>query len=148
MIEDDIDPRLLAKRISWHIRSRIREDFEEYPSVKLDLCYLAEKDHAKSKRVFAHTGHKKNTICVCKDFYDLPEDNMLGILWHEHGHIVAEIFEDEPESFDWDWLTDDDEVNADLVCYHLFGVPIHYDRRKIQVVTGMAATEHHSRNCE
>jgi hypothetical protein len=52
-------------------------------------CPLADDEHKKSRRQYAHTFHRKNTICTADAFEDLPEENQLGILLHELGHLEA-----------------------------------------------------------
>lgn len=52
-------------------------------------CALAEKDHRRSKRQYAHTLHKPNAICVAESFWDLPDSHFYGILAHEIGHVIA-----------------------------------------------------------
>jgi len=58
--------------------------------IKVNLCSLAEKDHKKEKRYYAHWGHKPNTICIAKDFYFLPLNIKLALLLHEIGHALSD----------------------------------------------------------
>ena len=55
-------------------------------------CSIADRDHKRSLRQYAHTFHKgKNTniICVASAIWDLPQRNLCGILAHEIGHLLA-----------------------------------------------------------
>lgn len=56
---------------------------------RISWCPIAQADHKKSKRQYAHTFHRKNTICICKQFLLLPKRNQIGILCHEVGHLIA-----------------------------------------------------------
>jgi hypothetical protein len=55
--------------------------------MKIGQCHQAEREHDASCRQFAHVFHKKNTICVTPEFYELPASYRLGILLHECGHL-------------------------------------------------------------
>jgi len=57
--------------------------------VAVKHCELAEKDHREEFRVYAHTFHRKNVICVCSAFNSLPDTWRLAILLHEVGHLLA-----------------------------------------------------------
>jgi hypothetical protein len=52
-------------------------------------CPLADAEHGKALRQYAHTYHYNNTICVAHAFNKLPETHQLGILLHECGHQLA-----------------------------------------------------------
>jgi hypothetical protein len=56
---------------------------------KIRVCKIANEDHAESVRVYAHTFHRKNVICVADAFWDLPEIYQVAILLHEVGHLLA-----------------------------------------------------------
>ena len=55
--------------------------------VKVQICPLAKKHHNESARQFAHVFHRKNTICVTPEFYELPQIYQVGIMLHEIGHL-------------------------------------------------------------
>lgn len=61
-------------------------DVRHYSVKQCDQC---DQEHADSKRQYAHTFHKMNTICVAKAFYDLPQSWQFAILLHEVGHLLA-----------------------------------------------------------
>lgn len=52
-------------------------------------CALADEEHKRSVRQYAHAFHKEGTICVAKAFEDLPRGFQTGILLHEIGHYIA-----------------------------------------------------------
>jgi hypothetical protein len=53
------------------------------------LCPLANAEHAKRQRQYAHTFHHKNEICIANAFNDLPQTWQFAILLHEVGHLLA-----------------------------------------------------------
>ena len=57
--------------------------------VKIVHCNIADKEHEGSIRQYAHTYHRNgNTICVCKEFYNLPPEHQDGLIAHEVGHLL------------------------------------------------------------
>lgn len=69
-------------------------------------CAIAERDHERSLRQYAHTLHRDGVICVCRAFWDLPVNYFFGVLAHEIGHIFAEragltSTEDEADEVVW-----------------------------------------------
>lgn len=80
-------------------------------------CTLADKDHKKYKRQYAHTYHYKNVICVAKSFFNLPDEHYYGLLAHEIGHIL--MGKDEHE-----------EYEADMAANEYFGITIKYKNSK------------------
>jgi hypothetical protein len=57
--------------------------------IKIQLCEIAEKDHEMDMRNYAHTFHRKNTICICEDFLNLPDRYFWAIMIHEIGHLLV-----------------------------------------------------------
>lgn len=57
--------------------------------VTVRLCQLADKDHQRSKRTYAHTYHRSSVVCVARAFNDLPPRYSWAILAHEVGHLIA-----------------------------------------------------------
>lgn len=55
---------------------------------RLAWCVVADADHKKNKRQYAHTYHRKNVICLANKFLKLPKKYQLGILFHEIGHLI------------------------------------------------------------
>jgi hypothetical protein len=56
---------------------------------RLRHCAEVEQEHKRSQRQYAHTYHYRDTICVCDDFWELPEAHRDGVLLHELGHLFA-----------------------------------------------------------
>jgi hypothetical protein len=56
---------------------------------RVEICPVADTEHLKSKRQYAHTYHHDNVICVANAFCGLPLENRAGIMLHEVGHLVA-----------------------------------------------------------
>lgn len=80
--------------------------------IKVRLCPLAKKHHMEWNRQFAHVFHRRDTICVAPEFYNLPQRYRLGILLHECGHI--DLFS-----------KGHSEQEADEMAEIISGVPIH-----------------------
>lgn len=60
---------------------------------QLHFCRQADREHKKSWRQFAHSLHYPNVICFAHAAAgELIDDEILGILAHEIGHIVANIY--------------------------------------------------------
>lgn len=81
------------------------------------LCRVAEKEHAKSKRQYAHTFHRTGmnqepVICVCQEFWELPPEHFYGLLAHELGHIIAG--------------QNRGEAAADIAFYKRYGITVRY----------------------
>lgn len=79
-------------------------------------CPYAQKDHAACGRVFAHTLHEPNTVCLDPSVLTLPPRFLTGILLHEFGHILAEA--------EWN---DDSEEAADLAVKMFLGAELGYE---------------------
>lgn len=130
--------RLALKRVFHSIRKMVLDKFDWLPHIKLEPCYVAEKDHERSARTYAHWGHRPGVICYAKDFENLPESNQRGITLHEFGHCLddymEEVLADCPElEGDIDNI-DDDEVRADYIMVQVFDVPLSYDERDVQIL--------------
>ena len=57
--------------------------------IVVDTCALADEEHDKSLRQYAHVLHHPGVICVADAFFGLPEDIRCGLLAHEVGHLLA-----------------------------------------------------------
>lgn len=79
-------------------------------------CPYATKDHAACGRVFAHTLHEPNTVCLDPSILTLPPRFLTGILLHEFGHLLAEA--------EWN---DDSEEAADLAVKMFLGAELGYE---------------------
>jgi len=55
-------------------------------------CPYAIKDNKNSPRVFAHTLHEPDRICVFEDLGKLYKKYLYGIMLHEFGHIIADHY--------------------------------------------------------
>lgn len=89
--------------------------YTHFRPFSLHHCPLAESDHAKEERVFAHTLHLPNTVCVCQDIEKLNDDFLYGIMAHEFGHILADVA--------WN---DQSEPGADTAAHKFLGTKINY----------------------
>jgi hypothetical protein len=83
--------------------------------VKIAWCQKAQQDHNRSKRQYAHVLHKDGVICVCKEFWELPNSHYYGVLAHEVGHLLSDAADEES-----------DEEQADHHAEQFFGVELHY----------------------
>lgn len=88
---------------------------ENRPVIRLKIkeCPLAERDHRKSKRVYAHYGHLPQTICVSREIYRIPANHTVAIIAHEIGHALG----------------GDTEKEANRIAEDLFGIKIRYINR-------------------
>lgn len=69
-----------------HERARYRNP---RGSLRLSLCPQAAAEHSASIRQYAHSFHHPGVICICQEFYELPERHQLAILLHEIGHLLC-----------------------------------------------------------
>lgn len=76
--------------------------------VEFILCEMADKDHEREDRVYAHVFHHPWTICVCDRFEDLPDEHKAGILLHEFGHLYGGDLDAEADL----WI--DEELGIDI----------------------------------
>ncbi len=58
------------------------------PAIAIKVCPLANAEHERSMRQYAHVFHKPNVICVASAFQSLPLGYRLGVLLHEFGHLA------------------------------------------------------------
>ena len=74
-------------------------------TVRWRHCAIAESDHRKDVRNYAHTYHYPHTICFAKAFWKLPREYRDGIILHEIGHLLAGPEGSESDAndavFDW-----------------------------------------------
>ena len=71
-------------------------------------CALANKEHQRHKRQYAHVHHKTGVICVANAFFDLPSIYKAALVFHELGHLAGA----------------DGELEADKLAEEMFGVEI------------------------
>lgn len=102
-------------------------DIDALKCVRLHVgCRWIDKDAGKrktkgQKRIYAHTGHMKNRVCVASDFEDLPYPQQTGILLHELGHVAS---------------PDKSEPAADMTIKDLLDIEIKYTKRyELQTVS-------------
>jgi hypothetical protein len=58
--------------------------------INVEICPLAQKEHDKSNRQYAHTLHIPNTICISEELLELPFGYVCGLILHEMGHLELE----------------------------------------------------------
>lgn len=56
---------------------------------RVQWCPLADGEHKKSRRQYAHTFHRRGSICIARSFLKLPKRHKIGIILHEIGHLLA-----------------------------------------------------------
>lgn len=59
-------------------------------SIKVKICKLANDEHRKRKRQYAHTFHNPKTICLSDAAVNLSPNQFWAIMAHEVGHLIAE----------------------------------------------------------
>lgn len=80
------------------VKKIIAQKFPSAASVNLIIgCPIAEKDHKDSPRQYAHALHLDNVICVTHKMEELPTKNLVGIFFHEFGHILGGNEENEAD---------------------------------------------------
>lgn len=57
--------------------------------IKILQCELADEEHRKAKRQYAHTYHHKNVICLAWAWRNLTFNQFWAIMAHEFGHLLA-----------------------------------------------------------
>lgn len=122
-----------------------REDIEGLVDTIIKRCVVADREHYKNSRVYAHTNHEEMTVCVSGSIDLLSINNIKGILVHEIGHIIHLNFPDLVNKMEVGLSTDeedtylgvsvDQEIFADAIIYRLFDIHIFYDERKVQWIT-------------
>lgn len=83
---------------------------------RLCRCRLADQEHSRSRRSYAHVGHRRGRICVAGAFYSLPMGHQLGLILHELGHMA--------------FKGRHTEAQADRAAVRRFGIPIRYRSTK------------------
>lgn len=72
------------------VRAQASVRFPWIKQVKVALCPLADRHHARKWRQFAHTNHRVYTVCFAKaSETELTDEEILGISAHEIGHLVG-----------------------------------------------------------
>ena len=91
--------------------------------VKVRECKEANREHQRSRRQYCHVGHKKDTICVARAFFYLPESIQVALLAHEIGHLMG----------------GESETSANRIANMEFGIRIKYRDtpygRRLETVT-------------
>lgn len=56
---------------------------------KICFCSLADREHARSRRQYAHTYHRPDVICFARAVDELTDAQYWAILAHEVGHLLV-----------------------------------------------------------
>lgn len=107
---------------------------------RVQFCEIADRDHKKKWRQFAHSNHKKLMVCFAKAAErELTDTELRGMIAHELGHLVAlalqlpaHMSEDTGPRHHKTPKAVQDE--ADWVARELLGIQIRYNRRTLQDV--------------
>jgi len=110
-------------------------DLEFLFDTDIQRCKHAEIDHMKERRVYAHVGCERMMICVSSSIDLIPDENILGIIIHEIGHLIHLENPDIVSGMSILEDISDDEIIADFIIDQLFGIHIFYDDKKIQWVS-------------
>jgi hypothetical protein len=74
------------------IFTQIRKKVEQlYPTLVIAYvwCPQCDEEHEKSFRQYAHTWHlNRPKICFAADTVHLSKNYVMGIIWHEVGHLL------------------------------------------------------------
>lgn len=101
-------------------------------------CAMADADHEKSWRQFAHTGCKKNKVCFARAAEtELTREEMIGMVAHELGHVVGDELQLPEHSKPWKGTKTPQAVQdeADAAALRFFGIAVRYNARSIQEAT-------------
>ena len=94
-------------------------------------CPIAQKMHKDDPRVFAF--YAENRIHFSNSFESLSEENKRGLIAHEIGHFLDDIFPDyETTDLEYTQSSNDQEIRADWFSEKLLSTRIFYDKEKIQ----------------
>lgn len=80
-------PSSTLTKILLHLNKRMRK--AGLQPIKRHECSLVDAAREKDPRIFAHTNHRKKTICYSKEILRLPLKHIWGIFAHEAGHEAA-----------------------------------------------------------
>jgi len=121
---------------------RAERKFPWISGVVVRECRAASTEHRKSWRQFAHAGHVKGAVCVAREAEDALTDlELVGMCAHELGHVVGDRLRFPAHSRPWRGEKTPKRVQdeADKISELYFGIPIRYNRRRIQVPATLAA---------
>lgn len=110
-----------------------------FPSHQAKFCAEADRLNALRGRVFGHTSHSKGVVCWAKAAEtELSDQEILGISFHEIGHIIAEEMGTLPghnldQSGDETPQATQDE--ADEIVRQILKVPLYYNKKTLQEVS-------------
>jgi hypothetical protein len=123
-------------------------------NITVEVCDEADTLHEQVERQYAHVDHgtRDDVICVAEAINDLPDDNRFALLYHEVGHLVADLYEGETMGIGQDdWIKicldtkrlfgdDDDpkraatEAKANAAALEFLGVKVGYGSDDIQII--------------
>jgi hypothetical protein len=133
------DAKSISKlsRILSQVLEVARERSPWIPSVRIRHCPLADRDHRKKWRQFAHSLHVPGFICFAREAaHEMTEREIFGMTAHELGHIVAMKLKlpEHMKPARGQGTPKRVQDEADTVAELLFGIPIRYNRRTLQEV--------------
>lgn len=118
------------------VKEYVVRNFPEFQTAALLFCEEADElyeesraeqaEEGKPPRIYAHTLHHPETVCVTPLMTQLSEEQRQGIFIHEFGHLYAQAHPDEYDA--------NEDADADLVAVTVFGVNLHYDDDDIEYV--------------
>ena len=108
------------------------------PPLKAEFCPISDRYNRLEGRVFGHTSHRKGVICWARAAEtELSDAEVLGISFHEIGHVIAEQLGDLPGHNiipKGEETPEATQVEADEIARKILRVPLYYNRRTIQEV--------------
>lgn len=128
--------RLVLAQAAVYVRRRWT--ISVMPPILVRFCPLADDDHARTWRHFAHSGHGKDMVCLARAAeHELTDREIAGIIAHELGHIFAmrarlPAHMREPKKR---YLVTTPKLvqdEADDVAREVFGFEIRYNRRTLE----------------
>lgn len=108
------------------------------PPLKAEFCPISDRLNLSDPRVFGHTSHRKGVICWARAAEtELSDAEVLGITFHEIGHVIAEELRNLPGHNlvpKGDKTPEPTQREADEIVRQILRVPLFYNRRTIQEV--------------
>lgn len=125
-----------ASKVFSAVLRYARKQWSFLPKVRFRYCPMADDEHRRSFRQFAHTSHVEGAVCFARAAdKDATVAELVGLSAHELGHVAAEAL---------GWPAHRKRIKAgktpaavqreaDRASKRILGIPLRYNKRKIEV---------------